>query len=186
MLKHKKLALIVLLIVGLVLLFKSTGLSQYFTLTALQTVIHQYPVWGLCVFVGLFCIGNLVQVPGWIFLAAAVLALGQVVGGVVTYIAAVTSCAFTFLSIRFIGGSALRNLTQPWAVYLLNKLDVQPLLSVTLLRTCLQTAPALNYTLALSGVRFKHYMLGTMIGLPLPIFLYCLFFDLLAKMLPIT
>ena len=84
MLKHKKLALIVLFIIGLVLIFKSTGLSQYFTLTALQTVIYQYPVWGLCIFVGLFCIGNLVQVPGWIFLAAAVLALGQVVGGVVT------------------------------------------------------------------------------------------------------
>jgi uncharacterized membrane protein YdjX (TVP38/TMEM64 family) len=43
--------------------------------------------------------------------------------------------------------------------------------------------PALNYALALSGVRFRTYLLGTLLGLPLPIALYCLFFDYLAMLL---
>ena len=50
----------------------------------------------------------------------------------------------------------------------------------------LQTLPALNYTLALSGVRMRHYVLGTLLGLPLPIALYCIFFDYLAKVLHIS
>jgi uncharacterized membrane protein YdjX (TVP38/TMEM64 family) len=43
-----------------------------------------------------------------------------------------------------------------------------------------QTLPALNYALALSGVRFRTYAAGTLLGLPLPIMAYCLFFDYLA------
>jgi uncharacterized membrane protein YdjX (TVP38/TMEM64 family) len=46
-----------------------------------------------------------------------------------------------------------------------------------------QTVPALNYTLAVSGVRFRAYLAGTLLGLPLPILLYCLFFDYLARAL---
>jgi uncharacterized membrane protein YdjX (TVP38/TMEM64 family) len=46
-----------------------------------------------------------------------------------------------------------------------------------------QTLPALNVALALSGVRLRTYLVGTLLGLPLPIALYCLFFDSLAKAL---
>ena len=42
-----------------------------------------------------------------------------------------------------------------------------------------QTLPALNYALALSGLRLRHYVLGTLLGLPLPIAVYCVFFDYL-------
>ena len=58
-----------------------------------------------------------------------------------------------------------------------SRLDAHPLQSVASLRTLFQTLPALNVALALSGVRFRHYLWGTWLGLPLPIFLYCLFFD---------
>jgi len=36
-------------------------------------------------------------------------------------------------------------------------------------------------SLTLSGVRFRHYLPGTLLGLPLPIAVYCIFFDALAK-----
>lgn len=45
--------------------------------------------------------------------------------------------------------------------------------------------PALNYLLALSGVGFRDYLFSTLMGLPLPIFLYCLFFDCLTILLNI-
>jgi uncharacterized membrane protein YdjX (TVP38/TMEM64 family) len=32
-------------------------------------------------------------------------------------------------------------------------------------------------------VRFRNYLLGTLLGLPLPILLYCVFFDQLARVL---
>ena len=34
-----------------------------------------------------------------------------------------------------------------------------------------QTVPALNYALALARLSFHHYILGTLFGLPLPIFI---------------
>jgi len=55
-----------------------------------------------------------------------------------------------------------------------------------MLRIVFQSVPALNYTLALSGVRFRDYLTGTLLGLPLPIAVYCLFFDVLAKALNIV
>jgi uncharacterized membrane protein YdjX (TVP38/TMEM64 family) len=43
----------------------------------------------------------------------------------------------------------------------------------------IQTLPALNYALALADIRFRVYLAGTVLGLPLPIFLYCYFFELI-------
>lgn len=57
---------------------------------------------------------------------------------------------------------------------------------MALLRMLLQTLPALNDALALSGVKFRHYLLGTLIGLPLPILLYTVFVDVIAMMLDIA
>ena len=60
---------------------------------------------------------------------------------------------------------------------MLTGLDAKPFQSVLLLRILFQTVPALYVALALSRVRSRHYLWGTLLGLPLPIFLYCLFFD---------
>ena len=72
------------------------------------------------------------------------------------------------------------------AVRIFHQLDARPITSVVLLRVFFQTIPALNYALALSGIRLRHYMVGTLLGLPLPIALYCLFFDTLAHLLKIV
>jgi uncharacterized membrane protein YdjX (TVP38/TMEM64 family) len=105
---------------------------------------------------------------------------------VATYVAATFSCCFTFFTIRLLGGDALRELNNSVARKLFAQLDARPVTSIVLLRMMLQTVPPLNYALALSGVKFRHYLLGTLLGLPLPIFFYCLFFDYLAKALLAT
>ena len=128
-------------------------------------------------------LGNLVQIPGWIFLAAAVLALGQLWGGLATYLAACVSCVVTYWVIRLLGGDALRQFGGKLAARLFARLDERPIQSVALLRVLFQTVPPLNYALALSGVRFRSYLVGTLIGLPLPILLYTVFFDFLAHWL---
>ena len=166
--------------------FELSGLRDNFSLEFLQRRILENKISGLLIFVLLFSLGNLIQIPGWVFLAAAVLALGRTMGGIATYIAASISCVVTFLTIRFVGGDALRQLNNKIAVVLLHQLDAHPIKSIVLLRILFQTMPALNYALALSGVKFRNYLLGTLLGLPLPIALYCLFFDYLAKALKLV
>jgi uncharacterized membrane protein YdjX (TVP38/TMEM64 family) len=182
----KRLIAVVLFLILLFAVFELTGIRAHFNLQFLQQTIRDHLVSGLLIFVLGFALGNLVQIPGWVFLAAAVLALGQLWGGIATYIAACISCIVTFFTIRFVGGEALRQLDSKVATSLLNRLDAHPLSSVLLLRVLFQTVPALNYTLALSGIRFRDYLLGTLLGLPLPIALYCVFFDYLAKALNIV
>ncbi len=177
--RYKRLLGVGLFLGVLLTVFEVSGLRDHFNLTFMRQVILQHQIGGLMLFVLLFSLGNLIQIPGWVFLAAAVLTLGRVWGGAVTYVAAVTSCAFTFVTIRALGGDALRLLKNRVAVRLLRELDAHPIASVALLRILFQTVPALNYALAMSGIKFRTYLIGTLVGLPVPIALYCIFFDIL-------
>ncbi len=181
--RYKRLLFVAVFLGVLLAVFQLSGLRDNFSLSYLHQQFIENEASGLVIFVVLFALGNLIQVPGWIFLAAAVLALGEVWGGLATYIAALVSCAFTFGVIRLVGGDALRQLDSPWALRLMGRLDAHPVSSVVVLRLLLQTVPALNYALAMSGLKFRHYMLGTALGLPLPIALYCVFFEYLARAL---
>ena len=177
----------VLLFLGLLLgTFELSGLRQHFSLEFLQQRILEHRISGLLIFVLLFALGNLVQIPGWLFLAAAVLTLGRSMGGLATYVAASISCVVTFLLIRMLGGDALRRLDSRIAERIFRHLDARPITSIVLLRVLFQTVPALNYALAMSGVKFRNYLIGTLLGLPLPIAVYCLFFEYLARMLRIS
>jgi uncharacterized membrane protein YdjX (TVP38/TMEM64 family) len=176
--------ILVLLFLGVLLgVFEVTGLRDHFSLEFLRLTILDNKFSGLVVFVLLFALGNLIQIPGWVFLAAAVLALGRTWGGIATYVAASIACVISFLIIRGVGGDALRQLDSRIARGILRHLDARPVTSILLARMVFQTLPALNYALAMSGVRFRHYLYGTLLGLPLPIVVYCLFFDYLVKTL---
>ena len=64
---------------------------------------------------------------------------------------------------------------------MLAQLHLRPVRVVTVLRMLMQTLPSLNVALALTGLKLRHYVLGNALGLPVPIALYCLFFDALAQ-----
>lgn len=179
----QRITIVVLFLSLLFAIFELAGLRDHFSLGYLRQIILDNKISGLFIFILVFALGNLIQIPGWVFLAAAVLELGRTWGGVATYIAASISCVVSFLTIRFVGGNALRQLNNRIAVRILRQLDANPIMSILLSRVLFQTLPALNYALAMSGVRFRHYLIGTLLGLPLPIALYCLFFDYLIKAL---
>lgn len=184
--RYQRLIAVALFLGVLWALFQLTGLRAHFNLQFLHDSFEQHKFGGLLLFTALFALGNLIQIPGWIFLAAAVLALGQWWGGLATYVAACVSCLFTFWLIRLLGGDSLRQLGGRLTARIFARLDAHPTQSVALLRLLFQTVPALNYALALSGVRFRSYLLGTLIGLPLPILLYTVFFDYLARLLNLS
>jgi uncharacterized membrane protein YdjX (TVP38/TMEM64 family) len=180
--RNRRLLSVVLMLAVLFAFVHWTSLQEDFSLAFLRHALADNQWTGLALFVLLFVIGNLVQIPGWLFLAAAVLILGRLGGAVVTYVAASISCAFTFLTVRWVGGDAVRQLKGKLATRLMTRLHAQPIRTIVLLRTLLQTLPALNYTLAMSGIPFRQYMVATLLGLPLPIAVYCIFFDTLRQL----
>jgi uncharacterized membrane protein YdjX (TVP38/TMEM64 family) len=181
--RYARLSAVVLFLVLLWAVFRFSGLSAHFSLQFLHESFERHKLGGLLIYTALFVLGNLIQIPGWIFLVAAVVALGQYWGGLATYVAACLSCITTFVVIRLVGADALREFNGRLSTRIFARLDAHPLQSVLLLRLLFQTVPALNYVLALSGIRFRDYLLGTLLGLPLPILLYCIFIESLARVL---
>ena len=177
--KHKKLILICLASLAIGLVAEFMGLRESISVFKIEEIFFQHPVRGVLLFCLIFSLGNLLYIPGWIFLAGAVLGLGKEWGGMVTYVAATVSCTVSFFLVFSIGGNALRSIEHKYARKLFSQLDDRPIFSISMLRLIFQTVPALNYALALSQVRFRHYLTGTIIGLPIPIFVYCYFFELI-------
>ena len=134
--KYKNLVVVFLFLSILFLVFRLTGLKDHFNLDFLQQQILEHELGGLLIFVLLFSLGNLIQIPGWLFLAAAALALGRGLGAVATYIAASISCVATFFTIRFLGGDALRKMDNRIAVNALRRMDSRPVASVVFCECC--------------------------------------------------
>ena len=179
--RYRRLIAVGLFLLTLFVIFELSGIRENFSLDYVRSILAENPWSGGIIFILLFCAGNLIQIPGWVFLAAAILTLGKVYGGLLTYTAAVVSCLLIFGLIRALGGDALRELDSKLARKIFSYMDAYPLLSIVALRTVFQTAPPLNYSLALSGVQFRNYVIGTIVGLPIPIAIYCLAFDFLFR-----
>ena len=169
----------------LLAVFELSGFRAHCSLAFLQQTVRAHQTSRLLIVIANFALRSPVQIRGWSFLAAAVLALGPL-WGVVTYLAAAVSCIVTFFTSRLLRGDALRQVDSKVAARLLSHLDAHPVTSILLLRVLFQTVPVLNYTLAVSGVRFSAYLTGTLLGLPIPIAAYCVFFDYLAKVFKIA
>ena len=176
---RKKLLYIVVFFGLLYVVVEVTGLRSRLSPEVIKSLFFAYPVWGIVLFCLAFSLGNLLYVPGWVFLVGAVFALGKEWGGVATLVAALCSSTISFLLVRAVGGTALRSFNHRWADKIFARLDERPILSVASLRLMFQTLPALNYALALADIRFRDYLAGTVLGLPIPIFLYCYFFELI-------
>jgi len=150
----------------------------------LQGAMAEAGPWGVALFVVVFCVGELVHVPGLVFVLAAVFAYGRTVGGLVSYAAGVTSMAFSFGLVRAVGGTALAEIDKPWLKRALAWVDARPVTAIAALRTVLILSPPLNYALALSSVRFRDYLAGSALGLIPPMIVATLLFDqLVARLL---
>ena len=175
----KKLLSIVTFFVLLYAVVEVAGLRSRLSPDVIEALFFAYPVWGIVLFCLAFSLGNLLYVPGWVFLVGAVVALGKEWGWAATLLAAMCSSTISFFLIRAVGETALRSFNHRWADKIFAHLDERPILSVAVLRLMFQTLPALNYALALADIRFRNYLAGTILGLPIPIFLYCYFFELI-------
>jgi uncharacterized membrane protein YdjX (TVP38/TMEM64 family) len=175
--KWWRLAALVALIVGLIVLGKVTGLTAYLSTERIRTTVQAAGWWGALVLIALFCVGELVHVPGWVFMAAAVIAYGRLTGGLLGYAGALCSVSLSFVIVRGVGGKPLGAIRWRWAQRVLGHLDTHPLRTVFILRSILWMAPQLNYALALSNVRFRDYLVGSALGLALPLLGMVLLFD---------
>merc|ERR1712194_195351 len=71
---------------------------------------------------------------------------------------------FSFGLVRTVGGDSLIHTKNKRMQKMLAQLDDRPVMTVFFLRAVLFAAPPLNFALALSRVSFKHYIIGSGVG----------------------
>lgn len=154
-----------------------TGLTERASVGAVREAIESAGSWGMILFIVVFAIGELLHIPGMVFVGAAILAYGKAAGFGVSLIAAVVSVSLSFVVVRGLGGRALSEIEKPFMKKMLARLDARPIRTVIILRVVLWLAPALNYGLALTSIRYRDYLIGSVVGLVPPILAATVFFD---------
>ncbi len=165
-----RLALLALFLVGIYAIGRMTGFTDQLTVEGIRASMREAGIGGFVVFVVTFCIGQLLYIPGFVFVMVSGLAYGPVWGSVASVIAATISVAVSFVIVRTIGGQPLKSeaIKRPFLQRPLDRLEQQPIRSMIVIRLFLWAIPPVNYTLAMSGVSFRDYMIAAVIGMTPP------------------
>lgn len=155
-----------------------SGLLDAIDIEVIRSTVDAYGWAGVALFILAFCIFNLLQLPGMLMIVAAIVAWGPLTGGVIGWVGALAAACSTFMVVRAIGGQALGKIKHPWARRMLEGLERRPIVTMIVLRAVMQAAAPLNATLALTGLRFHRYVLGSAIGLIPPVVVAALFTEL--------
>jgi uncharacterized membrane protein YdjX (TVP38/TMEM64 family) len=172
-----RLALLAALLVGTYVVGTTTGLTEQLTIENIRTTMTTAGAWGLLAFLGAFMLGNLLQVPGLVFVIAAIVAYGRVAGWAVGLGGALLAVSSSFWVVRLVGGRPLGAITHPWMRKLLGRLGDQPIRSIVLLRLFFLMSPPVNYALAMTDVRYRDYLVGSLLGLLAPLTLLAIFVE---------
>jgi uncharacterized membrane protein YdjX (TVP38/TMEM64 family) len=172
-----RLAILAVVLIGLFIAGKATGWTDSFGVERIRDLVGRAGPLGYVAYVAAFALGELIHVPGVVFVIAAVLAFGRAAGFVAGLLGGLISVSTTFFIVRSVGGRALGTVRHPFMKRLLSHLDERPIRTIFLLRLVFWLAPPVNYALALSNVRFREYFAGSLLGLVGPIALIAAFVD---------
>jgi uncharacterized membrane protein YdjX (TVP38/TMEM64 family) len=164
-----RITLVVVLLAGLVVASRYTGIADGLDANVIRNLMNDAGPWGWSLYILVFAGGEFIHIPGMVFVAAGILVYGKVIGFGLALTASVISVCFSFVVVRLLGGTPLGEIDKPWLKLMLGHLDARPIRTVFALRLVLWLAPALNYALALTRVRFRDYAIGSALGLILPV-----------------
>lgn len=177
-----RLLLVVLVVLAMWITAWATGLTARFTPESIRGFLAGKGPWGLVAFTLLFSTGQLLlRVPSAAFIAAAVTIYGRNLGLLVALLGILVSVTVSFAVVRASAGQTLADVQRPFVRRLLSKIDRHPVMTVALLRLVFQSAPPLNYALPMTRVLWRDHLLGSMLGLPVPVAVMAFFFDWLLR-----
>lgn len=161
-------ALLIFFVVS-ILLVKYTIIGTWLSLENMKYMVAKTGYWGILVFIGMFVASAILNVPGTAFLLLAILLFGYWQGALFAYIGALMGAWVTFVIGRKVGGKALSEITNPTVRNLLAEVETRPIRTLIVLRILVQLSPFVGYTLALTNIKERQYLVGNMIGILIPI-----------------
>lgn len=125
--------------------------------------------WGIAVFVVLVVLSNLAQIPAWVLVLGAGVVWDPITCWLVSYGACLVSAAITYEVFLRAGGKGLQEIDKPWLKRILDGIHAHPIRGVAILRAFLMIAPPVTVALALAGLSRRDHIIGTSIGIVIPL-----------------
>mmetsp|Transcript_51968 Transcript_51968/g.121690 ORF Transcript_51968/g.121690 Transcript_51968/m.121690 type:complete len:262 (-) Transcript_51968:60-845(-) len=172
-----RLACLVALVITTLLIGKALHAEDQLSGPKIRHDIREAGAWGPFLYVVMFCIGELLHIPGLVFIAAAVLVYGRLWGGCLSFIGALVAVSVSFQLMRWIGGSAIADIQNKHVVALTKGISDRPLRTVACLRVFFITMPLINTVLALTRISYLDFLVGSALGLLPPIVAFVFLFD---------
>src|SRR5690606_11840574 len=114
------------LVAGLYALGKVSGFLDHIDIPSLRARVESAGPLGVVVFVVLFAVGAIAQVPGMIFVATGILVWGRLPGYLASLAGASLAVCASFLLARAVGGDAFAQVRRPWVRRILDRLQAHP------------------------------------------------------------
>jgi uncharacterized membrane protein YdjX (TVP38/TMEM64 family) len=163
-------ALVILVLATGAILARRAGIDA----PTVQRELVALGVLAVPVFIAAFTVGELLHLPGILFVVAARIVFGPTLGLALGYTGAVVALMVSFFVARRLVAAA-RATREPWrprwrplrAAF--ERLESRPVSSIAVLRLVLWLAPPLTYALATTKIRARDHLAGCAIGLVLPV-----------------
>lgn len=163
-----KLGGFVLFIIIMLLLVKYTSLGSLLSVEGMQIAVAKAGVWGVLIFIAIFVTAAVMNIPGTGFLLVGILIFGYWQGAIYTYIAALIGSVLTFMIGRKLGGAAFSEVKNPKIQSVLLEAELRPIRTLIILRILMQFSPLVGYTLALTNINARSYIIGNIISIWIP------------------
>ena len=160
------------MLVGIVIALAATahfsGLASSITRERIEELALSWGLLGVLGYIAAFAVGEILQLPGAIFVIAAVAAYGPWLGTAIAYVGMNVASIAVFVFGRIIAGRALTEIAHPRVKQLMTEVDRAPIRTAIIARGILFVLPGIGYALALSSIRLSDYIVGSAIGLVVP------------------
>ena len=143
----------------------ATGLYAYVTPAGIRALVERAGWLGPVVFVGMFALAEVVQVPGALLVIGAAALWPAPLAIATSYAGALAAATLLFWLSRTIFADSVRQRLPVWLAPYEARLETHGLQSVIAIRLVLFLAPWVHWLLGASRVSFRDYFVGSAIGL---------------------
>lgn len=120
--------------------------------------------WGIVAYLTAFSLGELLQLPGFVFVSTAILVYGKLAGGVLAYVGSTLASTTMFLFVRMFRKPQPAPYVHPKLQSILNRLEQKPIQTVAWIRILLWFLPGTNLAMALTPLPLRYFILGSLMG----------------------
>ena len=169
-----RIGFLISLLISFFLLYNYTSVGDWLSVEYLEESMKKSGWWGMTMFFIVFLVGTLMNIPCAVFLIFSFFVYGYFWGFMISYVAAVWSSMMNFYFARWIGGKALDEIKNKKMRKILAKAEARPVFTTVWLRLVFLMSPIVNYALALTNIRAKHFFWGNVIGMVPPMLVFLL------------